>query len=690
MSYRVGVDIGGTFTDFCVFEEATNRVHSLKVLSTPERPGAEVMEGLGQLAARHGVGAAEIAYFTHGTTVGVNTVIQRQGARLALFTTENFGDVLELARLKTPDPYDLFSKRPVPLVPKDRVMGIAERILADGSVERPLDEASVARAVERATALAVEGIVVSLLNAYRNPAHERRIKAIVEGLAPGLPVFCSSEVWPIVREYERTVTAVINGYVQPRVSAYLGSLQEALGEAGVPAEPFVTKSNGGVMGAELGKTDCVQMLLSGTASGVMGASFVARQCGIEKAMSLDIGGTSADVAFIVDGAPEFGVGERVGEFPIFIPTVSVTSIGDGGGSIAWVDNLGVLRVGPESAGAAPGPACYGQGGARATITDAFAVSGFLGSGDLGFGAVSMHLDKAEAVIGELAGRLGRNVEDTGEAVIQVGLSVMYMEVSKLISRQGADPADFAMIAFGGAGPMLACFLARELGTPEVVIPTTPGVLSALGGLVADIKNDFIKTVYLDVEEALADPLREGFAELEARAGQWLREAEASAEACRLVHSADMRYRGQSFEIETAIDAAWIRDGDMVRIRKAFHAQHQQLYEHSDAEAEVQVINLRLVVLVESPKPSFEPMALAEGEAVAERELDVYLDGNRRRVPYYRRENLAPGQRLAGPAIIAQSDCTTCVPDGFEGAIDAYGNIRLTLTAATGDSEERSK
>ena len=377
MTYRVGVDIGGSFTDFAVFVETSRSLRSLKVFSRPDEPGAEVIEGLRLLRERYDIAPAEIDYFTHGTTVGVNTVIQRKGLRLALFTTEHFCDVLEIARLKIPNMYNLLSKRPPPLITRDMVFGIAGRIGADGSVITPLDEAALAIAVDAAIEAGAEGILISFLHAYRNPAHELQAKAAIQRLAPELPVFCGSETWPIIREYERTITAAIGAYVQPRVARYLGSLQDALKNAGVPAEPRLTRSNGGVMTAEQGKRECVQMILSGTASGVIGASHVASICAISRCLSLDIGGTSADVAVIMDGAPRYGVGERIGDFQIFIPSVSVSSIGEGGGSIAWVDRFGILKVGPESAGSRPGPACYGRGGTRATITDAFAACGLI-------------------------------------------------------------------------------------------------------------------------------------------------------------------------------------------------------------------------------------------------------------------------------------------------------------------------
>ncbi|MCC7274086.1 MAG: hydantoinase/oxoprolinase family protein [Alphaproteobacteria bacterium] len=678
MGYRVGVDIGGTFADFCVLDEASGALSTLKVLTTPGEPGREVVAGIGEIEKRFGIAPGAIGYFTHGTTVGINAVIQRKGVRLCLITTERFVDVLEVARLKMPDPYHLFSSRPQPLVTRDRVIPVRERILADGSIDLPIEEASAREALEKARALGAEGIVISLLHSYRNAAHERQIKAWFAEWAPGLPVFCSSDVWPIIREYERTSTAVIHGYVQPLVAKYLASLQASLKRAGVGAEAMVTKSNGGVMSAELGKVACVQMLLSGTAAGVIGAGFVARQAGCDHVMSLDIGGTSADMAIIVDGSPSYGTGETVGEFPIFIPTVSVTSIGEGGGSIARVDGYGRLIVGPESAGSVPGPACYGRGGTRPTVTDAFAACGLIGHGALGYGAVTVDVGKARTAVATLAEPLGRTVEAAAEGVIRVAISGMFKEVSKLASRQGVDPRDFTLLAFGGAGPMVGCWLARELGMRQVLIPTAPGVLSALGGLIADIKNDFIETSYAVLEPASLPELRAAYERLAARATKWVAEEQKFDGTPTLLPSADMRYRGQSFEIEVPLQLDWIREGDIARIAAAFHAEHERLYGHSDTKAPVQTISLRMVVVGAAPQPEFPAQPRADGDPVPAGRITAYLDGAAGEVPLYRRTDLRHGHRFASPCVIVQEDTTTCVPAGFSGTVDAYGNLLLTL------------
>jgi N-methylhydantoinase A len=681
MGYRVGVDIGGSFTDFALFDEATQSLKTLKVFSRPDEPGAEVLEGVRLVGERYGIRPEEISYFTHGTTVGINTVIQRKGLRLALFTTEHFRDVLEIARLKIPDMYNLLSKRAAPLITRDLVFGVTGRLRADGSVQDELDEASVARAVEGARAAGAEGIVISLLHAYRNPVHELVAKAIVERLAPEIPVFCSSETWPIIREYERTITAAIGAYVQPRVAHYLGSLQQALKDVGVTADPRLTKSNGGVMTAEQGKNQCVQMILSGTASGVIGASYVAEICGIERCMSLDIGGTSADVAVIIGGQPQYGVGEQIGEFQIYIPSVSVSSIGEGGGSIAWVDAQGVLKVGPESAGSRPGPACYARGGTRATITDAFAALGLIGLSEIGYSAVTIDRAAGRRVVGELAEALGRTIEETAEAIIRIAVSGMYSDVSALVSRSGIDPREFSCLSFGGAGPMMACFLARELGMQEVVVPTTPGVLSALGGLIADLKSDFIKTLYADLDAATAAVIRTEFAILKDGAVEWLRRDQGYDGTYALSYSAELRYRGQSFEIDTALDPDKIADCDVAAMAAAFHREHERIYGHADPHAAIQVISLRLVISGKTAKPAFPRHELKPGPAQPIRQAEVWLDGAHRQIDLYRRADLVPGQTFAGPAVVTQDDCTTIVPPGYVTRVDEYANLRITREAA---------
>ncbi|SDR63456.1 N-methylhydantoinase A [Rhizobiales bacterium GAS113] len=675
MGYRIGVDIGGSFTDFAVLDEASRSLSCLKVFSRPDAPGEEVLAGMQGLGERFGMSPQDVTYFTHGTTVGVNTVIQRKGFALGLVTTKNFEDVLELARLKIPDMYNIRSKRPTPLIPRDRVGGVVERMDADGSVVEPLDLASVKAAYDKLRAAGCEGAVVALLHSYRNPAHEHAVKKALAEIDPDFFVLCSSDVWPIIREYERTMTAVIGGYVQPRVAHYLSSLQQALRQVGVQPELRVTKSNGGVMTAEHAKTNCVQMILSGTASGVIGAAYIAEQCRLERAMSIDIGGTSADLALIVKGRPQYGVGETIGEFQIYIPSVAVSSIGEGGGSIAWVDPFGVLKVGPESAGSNPGPACYGRGGTRPTITDAFAAMGLLGHSELGYNSVSVVLDAARRAVGTIADKIGTSIEQAAEMIVNVAISGMYADASGIMSKFGADPRQFSLIAFGGAGPMLTCFLAREFHVEQVVVPTTPGVLSALGGLIADLKSDFVRTVYADLTSANLSKFRDVVAELKQRALAWLRDEQGYKGEPTIHLSADMRYKGQSFEIETPLEEADL--ASLATMSASFNREHERMYGHADPAAAMQVIALRLVVVGRTPKPDLARLPRAAAPPASVKQIEAWFDGRRRAIPLYARSALLAGHEFPGPCVVAQDDCTTCVPPGFGCRVDDYGNLFIS-------------
>jgi N-methylhydantoinase A len=677
MGMRIGVDIGGSFADFAVLNDATGELKTLKVFSRPDSPGSEVLSGMEQLAERYGIAPKDVAYFTHGTTVGVNAVVQRKGLRLGLITTRNFEDVLDIARLKGPDMYNLLSKRPAPLVPRERVFGVVERLTAQGSVETPVDEASVLDACDKLRCAGCEGVVVSLLHAYRNPAHEHAVKAIIEADMPGFFVSCSSDVWPIIREYERTSTAVIGGYVQPKVSQYLTSLQRALVETGITADMKVTKSNGGVMNAEAGKTNCVQMILSGTASGVIGAAYVARQSGLKQCMSLDIGGTTADVALIVDGEPQYASGEYIGDFQIHIPSVSVSSIGDGGGSIAWVDDFGVLKVGPESAGSNPGPVCYGRGGTRATITDAFVVLGVIGNASLGYNSVKVDHDAAHRAVEVLAHRLGSNVYKTAEAIVNVAVSGMYAGVSRIVSRFGIDPRTFSLLPFGGAGPMLACYFARAIGMDNILVPMAPGVLSALGGLIADTRNDFVKTTYYDLDAASLAKLGDDVRGLDNAAREWMTGQIGDASNATVAISAEMRYKGQSFEIDTPLQMDWLTGNDLAPLEEAFHREHERLYGHRDVSARMQVVALRLVITAATPKPVLQPIETSTQAPTPAGTIRVFMDGVFHDAGLYHRKDLKAGQQLDGPAVIAQDDCTTSVLPGYRGRVDTYGNLVFT-------------
>ncbi len=674
--FRLGIDIGGTFTDFACFDTRTGALIGLKIPSTPHEFAEAVRVGLDQLATEHGVDLREIGTVVHGTTIAVNTLIQRTGARLGLLVTEGFRDVLELQRLRLPNPFDLDGTRPLPLIPRARVAEVRERLRADGSVDTPLDEDGAREAVRRLAAQEVEGLVVSLLHAYREPAHERRTGALAAAVAPALPVSLSSDVWPQAREYERTALAALDAYVQPKVRRYLQGFEQALAARGVPATPHVTKSNGGIMPVAAARAQTVATLLSGPASGVIGAAYVAGQAGLPNVITLDVGGTSADIAVVEGGRPRWSTSEHVGGVPVMMPVVGVTAIGAGGGSVAWVDEVGVPKVGPQSTGAQPGPACYGRGGKDATLTDAFLVCGFLDPERFLGGRMPLRRDLADEAIARFAGPLGMTPDEAAESVVRVAVSNMYAEFTKILSRAAVDPRDFALVAFGGAGPVVGALVAREVGIPTVFVPRSPGTLCALGALSADIVNDAVRTVHARVDAAPLETLREAYDALRAELADWLARHGAGSDAATFRLAADMRYVGQSYEIEVPVEPAWLVAGGAPAIVAGFHRAHERAFGHADREAPAEIVNLRVQLRAGRPRVPLAEAPAGAGPATPRTTRRIWLDGHRAEAGVFDRAELGRGARLVGPAIVEQPDTTVLVPAGHLGEVDRFGNLLL--------------
>ena len=674
--YWLGIDIGGTFTDFSVFDTRTGALTGLKVPSTPHEFAAAVRTGLAQLASEHGIDPAEIGTVVHGTTIAVNTLIQRTGAALGLLVTDGFRDVLELQRLRLPNPFDLDGARPLPLIPRARVAEVRERMRANGSVDTPIDEVSARAAARRLAELEVEGLVVSLLHSYRNPAHEQRVRAVAAEVAPALPVSLSSEVWAQAREYERTALAVLDAYVQPKVRRYLQGFEEALAACGVPAAPHVTKSNGGIMPVAAARTRTVTTLLSGPASGVIGAAYVAGQAGLSNVITLDVGGTSADMAVVEGSRPRWSTSEHVGGVPVMMPVVGVTAIGAGGGSIAWVDEVGVPKVGPQSTGAQPGPACYGRGGKDATLTDAFLVCGFLDPERFLGGRMRLHSRLADEAVARFAGPLGATPDEAAESIVRVAVSNMYAEFTKILSRAAVDARDFALVAFGGAGPVVGALVAREVGISTVFVPRSPGTLCALGALSADVVNDAVRTVHAKVEAASPPALRETYDALCAELGDWLARHGADAGAPTFGLAADMRYVGQSYEIAVPLEPPWLAAGGLPSILAAFHRAHERAFGHADPEAPAEIVNLRVQLRAARPRVPLAEVPAATGPATPRTTRRLWLEGRRVDARVSERDGLGRGMLLAGPAVVEQPDTTVLIPEGHGAEVDRFGNLLL--------------
>jgi N-methylhydantoinase A len=673
--YRLGIDIGGTFTDFSLLDEATGELVGFKWPTVPGDPARGVVEGLRALVAERRVAPAEIGYLVHGTTIAINTVIQRNGAALGLLVTRGFGDVLEIQRLRLASPVNFVATRPLPLIPRYRVGEVSERILADGSVDTPLDReglrAEARRLVEQEGA---EGLVVAFLNAYRTPEHEVEARKLLAEALPQVPVVCSHEVWPQIREYERTIVTILAAYVRPRVVRYLETLEGELAAAGVRATLYITKSNGGVTTARDARQATAETLLSGPASGVIGATYVCRQAGYANLITLDMGGTSADIALVPGGEPVYSTDEVVGDFPVVMPAIGVSSIGAGGGSVAWLDPVGVLKVGPRSAGADPGPACYGRGGTEPTLSDAFLLCGFLNPANFVGGRVRLYPEAAATALGPLAGTLGLWPDEAAEAVVEVATANMYAAFSNVLARHGVDPRDFSLVAFGGAGPIEACFLAEEFHIPQVIVPPSPGTLCALGAMSADVKSDYIRTLHRRLSAVTGPLLAAECAELEARARRWLAEDAPAVRSSAVRFAADMRYVGQAFQIEVPLDPAWLDDPALTRLRAAFHEQHERLYAHADPAADVELIDLRATITGLTPKPELSPLPPGAGAAAPAGRRPIHYRRQRHEAAVYRRPDLLAGQHLDGPAIVEQADTTTLVPAGWRAAVDGFGNL----------------
>ena len=672
--YRLGVDIGGTFTDAMVADEAGAVVATLKTPSVPGEPEEAIFTVLRDLG-NAGVSAEDIALFVHGTTLGVNTLIERNGAPTGLLVTRGFRDVLEIHRLRLENTTDFYGGKPEPLVPRDLVVEIGERLFSDGRVHRALDPHEVRRAVRHLAREGVTAVAVCFMHSYKNPAHERAVRDLIRAEFPDLFVCTSADLWPQQREYERCLIAVMNAYIGARMAGYFRRLESGALGRGLRAQVLSTKSNGGVMTAGRAAEEPVQTLLSGPASGVIGAAHVACLAGAGGIVTLDMGGTSADVAVVVDGQPAYSTENQVGDFPVIMPAVDVSSIGAGGGSIAWLDGAGVLKVGPRSAGADPGPACYGRGGRAPTVTDAYVHLGIIAPDRFLGGRMPLDPSLAEAALEELGRGIRRSSRAVAQAILDVTTSNMYAQFTPLMARKGVDPRDLTLLAYGGAGPTHAFLLAKEVGIGRVLVPPFPGTLCALGCIVADLRNDFVRTLYRSDRELAPATLEEAYSELEARGRRWLEEERAQGirlESAFVLYSADMRYDGQAFEIEVAVQSG--ERGDSAAIAARFHDVYRSIFGVNDPSAPVTYVNLRASVVGVTAKVARLHPSAGRLPARGEETRSVLLDGRAHDARVLPRAAVGADRWVAGPAIIEQYDTTTFVPPGCRVRADALGNL----------------
>lgn len=674
--HRIGVDVGGTFTDFTLLDEASGEVHFHKVPSTRHDPSEAIETGLRQMLDMLGMAAADVGYLGHGTTVATNIVIERRGARTGLLTTRGFRDALELGRQARPSIYDYRVEKPPVLIPRDRRAEVTERIGPDGEVLTQLDEGSLRAAIDTLAAAKVDSVAICFLHSYRAPEHEARAAEMLRALLPDVYVTVSSELLPEFREYERMSTVAVNGFVGPSMGRYLARLQGRVRDIGIPVEPYTVHSNGGLMSIAAVQAAPVRTCVSGPAAGVVGAAEIGRVAGFPNLVTFDVGGTSTDVSLVHEGRPAFTSARLVAGYPVKTPMLDIHVIGAGGGSIASIDDAGAMKVGPQSAGADPGPVAYGRGGTEPTITDANLVLGRLDAGMLLGGRMQVDLDAARAAIARrIADPLGIPLEEAAHGIIRIAVANMSRAIRSVSVEKGHDMADFALCAFGGAGPLHAAEVAVECGLPRILIPREPGTLCARGMLLTDLSADFVRSRFSDATEDSWQAMLTVFAEMEEEGRAWLGRERVPPDRQRFQRVLDARYRGQNFEVR--VDCTGLGPGDIAQVHERFHAAHRQEYGYGIRHRDIQFVSARLQALGEVTKAPQAEIPGGPGLAAARiGSRPVYVDAARgwADTPVYDRAALPAGVDIPGPAIFNEMSTTSLVLPGQTALRDPWGNL----------------
>jgi N-methylhydantoinase A len=682
MAWRIGVDSGGTFTDVCLFDEETGKVEIWKVSSTPDDPSrgitAGVVEGLEQVGAT----AKDLSFLGHGTTVATNALIELRGVKTGLIVSDGFRDLLEIGRQKRPNLYDMFAEKPEQLVSRDLRREVPERLRHDGTVDVPLDEAVLRTELKALASQDIKALAVCFLYGFLNTEHEELAKRVIAEELPEVFVSTSHDVAPEFREFERLSTTVVNAYLGPVMHRYIRRLKDRLTEIGLEIAPQLTQSNGGVIGFDTAANLPVRTVLSGPSTGVVAAQAIGEMAGFDNIITFDVGGTSSDVALLKNGVCQLTGEADVHGYPIKAPMLDIHTVGAGGGSIAHVDTGGLLKVGPRSAGAHPGPVCYGLGNEEPTVTDANIVLQTLNPVEILGGRMKVRRDLAVDSVQRLADKLGLGVMETAQGIISVVTANMAKAIRVISVQRGHDPRDYALMAFGGAGPLHAARLARELDMAKVIVPLTPGTLCALGLLLTDLRADFATSRLMPLNENALDAVESGFADLMAQAGTWF-DSEDIEEECRVMtRTADMRYMGQNYELSVAVPAGPITGETFKALEEGFEAAHCQRFGFIAEGEPIQLVTLRLEAAGIVNKAQFkqqEPVGPDASDAQIDTR-DVYMAeaGDFVACPVYSRNALMAGNVIEGPAIIEQMDTTTVILPNMRGTVDSYLNLILEV------------
>lgn len=682
MRYMIGVDVGGTFTDLTLVDVAAQTVRNHKVRSTPDDPSKAIMTGISQILEQNEVPFGAVDYLAHGTTVATNALIERKGAPTGLLVTKGFRDLLEIARQTRPGLYDLFKEKPEPIVPGHLRVEVPERLYYDGSVRTPLDREALQEGIARLREAGVQSVAICFLFSFVNPAHEEIAAEEVRQLFPEAYVSVSHQVVPEFREYSRLSTTVLNAYLGPVMKRYIENFQGSVRSAGIRVDPYITQSNGGIISIQEAVSNPIRTAVSGPSAGVIAATHLCQLAGIRNLITFDMGGTSADISLIEDGQPRLSMDRDIDGLPARIPMLDIITIGAGGGSIAWVDPGGALKVGPESAGAAPGPACYGFGGERPTVTDANVLLGRMNPDRILGGRMSMDTAAAQAAMDkQICKRTGLSTLEAATGVLAVVNANMVRAIRVVSVERGYDPREFTLVAFGGAGPVHAGAVALELGIPQLLIPPSPGTLCSLGLLVTEIRSDYVRSCPLVPGPGQEEQIRSLFEEMAAEGRALLEKEEVAPEHQQFELRVDARYRGQNYELSILVEKSELTPAGLAELVERFHAEHKKAYGYADKTRAVEFVNFRLTAVGELPKAPIRQFAKRTSgapEPIGHREVYFAERGEPRFIttPVYQRDDLQPGDRLVGPVIIEQMDATTVLLPGQTAVVDPYLNLLI--------------
>jgi N-methylhydantoinase A len=680
---RLAADIGGTFTDIAAFDDRSGRLTFGKALSTTDR----LVDGISAGVEKAGSDYASANLFLHGSTIAINTMLERTGAKAALITTEGFRDVYEIGRINRPDAYNLYFEKHKPLIERALCLEVAERVRADGEVLIPLDEAKLAALSDRLDALGIEAVAIMFINGYANPAHEVRAKELLSKRHPGMFITASHELSREYREFERCSTVAANAYIGPKVRRYVGEIDDHIRNSGFGGSFLVVQSTGGLYEAEQAQTQCVRMLESGPAAGVIGTQALCHTLGIRNAIAFDMGGTTAKAGVIYKGEALTTGSALIGGYakalPVQIAMMDIFEVGTGGGSIARVED-GALRVGPQSAGAEPGPACYGRGGEAPTVTDANLVLGRLGADRFLGGEMKLDVKAAERALAKVAKPLGMSVMQAADGILRIASTAMSYAVKGVTTERGLDAGDFTLVAYGGAGPLHAVAVAREIGIRNIVVPDAPGVFSAFGMLFSDLRYDFVRTQLMSLEDAPFEAIERVFRALEKQGRDAIAATSLKPQRITVKRALDMRYVGQEHPVTVELPMAVFQRKDRKAIKRHFDDDHLQRYGTSAPKERAEIVSLRATVTGLMKKPPQQK--IARGRATPPRAAfggrrPVEFDGRFRPTPTWHRAELLAGNRIAGPALIEEHASTTVLMPGDRLTVDAYGNLVIAVAGA---------